>query len=360
MTLGKSKKPLCLVTGGAGYIGSHTVIELANAGYDPVILDNFSNSERFIVGRIRKIVGRDVRLYVGDCADPGDVARLFKKEGHFHGIIHFAALKAVGESVADPLKYYRNNLGGMMTMLEAVKRYRVPYFVFSSSCTVYGQPDKLPVREDAPVKEAECPYGETKKIGEQMIAAALRSGAPMKAVSLRYFNPIGAHASALIGELPLGVPKNLVPFLTQTAAGIRKKLNVWGADYSTPDGTCIRDYIHVVDLARAHVRALAYLAKKKGRSFYDAINIGTGCGYSVFQIIRTFEKVTGVKVPYRIGPRRSGDVEKIYASAAKAQSEMGWIAELSLEDCLRSSWAWQLNLKKKLKPQTKPDFKAGL
>ena len=339
-----SKKPLCLVTGGAGFIGSHTVIELASAGYEPVILDNFSNSERFIVKRIRKILGRDVSLHVGDCANPKDVAKLFKKEGRFHGIIHFAALKAVGESVLEPLKYYRNNLGAMMTMLEAVKQYRVPYFVFSSSCTVYGEPDKLPVRENAPIKEATCPYGETKKIGEQMIAAFLRSGVPVKAVSLRYFNPIGAHPSALIGELPLGVPKNLVPFLTQTAAGIQKKLNVWGDDYATPDGTCIRDYIHVVDLARAHVQALGYLAKKKGPSFYDAINIGTGRGHSVFEIIRAFEKATGVKIPYRIAARRSGDVEKIYASAAKAKKEMGWTAKLPLEESLRNSWAWQKNL----------------
>ena len=334
-----------LVTGGAGYIGSHTAVELARAGYEPVILDNFSNSERFIVARIRKIAGREVSLHVGDCANPVDVAKVFKKEGHFHGIIHFAALKAVGESVARPLLYYRNNLGSMLTILEAVEKYQVPHFVFSSSCTVYGEPDKLPVRENAPFKEAASPYGETKKIGERMLESFLQSGVPLKAISLRYFNPIGAHPSALIGELPIGVPNNLVPFVTQTAAGIRKVLRVFGDDYSTPDGTCIRDYIHVVDLAQAHVRALTYLAKKKGRTFCDAMNIGTGRGHSVLEILRTFEKVTGVKVPYKIAPRRPGDVEKIYAAADKAKKEMGWSAKLSLEEALRSSWAWQKQLR---------------
>jgi UDP-glucose 4-epimerase len=336
-----------LVTGGAGYIGSHTAVELAAAGYEPVILDNFSNSEKFIVSRVRKITGRNVPLYIGDCAAPADVAKVFKKEGRFHGIIHFAALKAVGESVEKPLLYYRNNLGCMLTMLEAVEKYRVPYFVFSSSCTVYGEPDKLPVSEGSPVKEAASPYGETKVIGERMLKAFLQSGVPFKAVSLRYFNPIGAHPAALIGELPLGVPKNLVPFVTQTAAGLRDALRVNGDDYSTPDGTCVRDYIHVVDLAQAHVRALAYLGKKKGRAFYDAINIGTGRGNSVLEIVRTFEKVTGVKVPYRIGPRRPGDVEKIYASAGKAKKEMGWTAKLSLEEALLSSWEWQKQLKRR-------------
>ncbi len=341
----RSKK--ILVTGGAGYIGSHTAVELVCAGYEPVILDNFSNSEKFIVARVRKITGRNVSLHTGDCASPTDVARVIKKEGRFHGIIHFAALKAVGESVSRPLLYYRNNLGSMLTMLEAVERYQVPYFVSSSSCTVYGEPDKLPVRENAPIKEATSPYGETKKIGERMLETFLQSGVSAKAVSLRYFNPIGAHPSALIGELPLGVPKNLVPFVTQTAAGIRKVLQVNGDDYSTPDGTCIRDYIHVIDLAQAHVRALTYLEKKRDRTFYDAINIGTGRGYSVLEIVRTFEKVTGVKVPCKIGPRRSGDVEKIYAAADKAKKELGWSAKLSLEDALQSSWAWQKQLEKK-------------
>ena len=338
-----------LVTGGAGYIGSHTVVELVRAGYEPVILDNFSNSERFIIARIRKITMRNVRLHTGDCAVPSDVARVFRKEGHFHGIIHFAALKAVAESVSQPLRYYRNNLGGMLTMLEATKQYRVPHFVFSSSCTIYGDPDKLPVRENAPVKKTASPYGETKQIAEQMIEAFIRSGVPLKAVSLRYFNPIGAHPSGLIGELPLGVPKNLVPFITQTAAGLRKILQVYGDDYSTPDGTCIRDYIHVVDLAGAHIRALMYLERKHTRTFYDVFNIGTGRGYSVLEILRTFEKVTGVKVPYQIAPRRSGDIAKIYAAAGKAEKELRWNAKLSLGDALSRSWVWQ----KKITPNHK-------
>jgi len=330
-----------LVTGGAGYIGSHTVVELARAGYEPVILDNFSNSERFMVARVRKITGRNVSLHTGDCAVPQDVARVFKKEGHFHGVIHFAALKAVEESVSQPLRYYRNNLGGMWTLLEASERYRVPHFVFSSSCTVYGDPDRLPVREDAPVKKAASPYGETKKISEQMLEAFIQSGVPLRAVSLRYFNPIGAHPSGLIGELPLGVPKNLVPFMTQTAAGLRKVLRVYGDDYATPDGTCIRDYIHVMDLAGAHVRALMYLERKHCRKFYDVFNIGTGRGYSVLEILRAFEKVTEVKVPYRIAPRRSGDITEIYAAAGKAKKELRWSAKRSLEDALSSHWAWQ-------------------
>ncbi len=332
-----------LVTGGAGYIGSHTVVELVRAGYEPVILDNFSNSERFIVERVRKITGKRVSLYTGDCAVPANVAKVFRKEGRFHGVIHFAALKSVEESVAQPLWYYRNNLGSMLTMLEALEKYRVPYFVFSSSCTVYGEPDKLPVSERAPLKKATSPYGETKKIAERMLETFIESHVPVKAVSLRYFNPIGAHPSGQIGELPLGTPNNLVPLVTQTAAGLRKELKVYGDNYPTPDGTCIRDYIHVVDLAGAHVRALAYLKKQRCPAFYDVFNIGTGKGNSVLEILRTFEKVTGVKVPYKIASRRAGDIEKIYAAAGKAKKEMGWSTKLSLEDALRSSWEWQLN-----------------
>lgn len=336
-----------LVTGGAGYIGSHTVVELVRAGYQPVIIDNFSNSEKFILARINKITGKKIPSYVGDCAQSSDVAKVFKKEGRFHGIIHFAALKAVEESVAEPLRYYRNNLGSMLVMLESLEHYQIPNFVFSSSCTVYGKPDKLPVREDAPLKKSESPYGETKRVGERMLETFVRESVPVKAVSLRYFNPIGAHPSALIGELPLGTPRNLVPFVTQTAAGIRKKLRVFGDNYPTPDGTCIRDYIHVVDLAQAHVKALSFLDKQSGRSFYDVFNIGTGRGNSVLEIIRTFEKVTGVKVPYEIAPRRSGDIDKIYAAAGKAKKELGWSAKLSLADCLKSSWAWQKNISQK-------------
>jgi len=336
-----------LVTGGAGYIGSHTVVELVRAGYQPVILDNFSNSEKFILDRIQKITGRKIALYAGDCADAKFIAKVFKKEGRFHGVIHFAALKAVEESVAQPLLYYRNNLGSMIAILEAVERHKIPHFVFSSSCTVYGKPDKLPVREDAPLKKSESPYGETKRVGERMLETFVRENVPVKAVSLRYFNPIGAHPSALIGELPLGTPRNLVPFVTQTAAGIRKKLKVFGDNYPTPDGTCIRDYIHVVDLAEAHVKALSYLEKQCRNSCYDVFNIGTGRGNSVLEIIWTFERVTGVKVPYEIAPRRNGDIDQIYASASKAKKELGWSAQLSLADCLKSSWAWQKNISQK-------------
>jgi UDP-glucose 4-epimerase len=340
----RSFRKKVLVTGGAGYIGSHTVVELVQAGYEPVILDNLSNSKRFIVDRLGKIIGRKVALYVEDCSDAAAVAKVFKKEGPFQGIIHFAALKSVPESLKEPLRYYQNNLGGMLTLLDAVEKFRVPYFVFSSSCTVYGQPDKLPVRETTPLKDATSPYGDTKKTCEQMLAAFVHGGAKVRAVALRYFNPIGAHPTALIGELPLGVPQNLVPFVTQTAAGVRKELTVYGDDYPTPDGTCIRDYIHVVDLAKAHVRALAYLKKQKRATFYDVFNVGTGRGYSVLEIIRTFERATGVKLPYKIGPRRAGDIEKIYANVDKAEKLLGWRADITLAEALASAWAWQKNL----------------
>lgn len=330
-----------LVTGGAGFIGTHTVIELINAGYDPVILDNFSNSKLFIIGRLEKIIGRRITVFRDDCANQVRVDRIFKEMGGFDGIIHFAALKAVGESMDEPLRYYRNNLGGILTILESAVRYQTPHFVFSSSCTVYGQPDKLPVRETTPQKDAECPYGDTKKISERMLEALVASRAKIKVISLRYFNPIGAHPSSLIGELPLGVPKNLVPFVTQAAAGIRKELVVHGDDYRTPDGTCIRDYIHVIDLARAHVKALKFLENQKPHTFYDVFNLGTGRGSSVFEVINSFEKATGIKLKYRIGPRRPGDIEKIYANVDKAKKILKWQTELSLEDALKDAWAWQ-------------------
>lgn len=330
-----------LVTGGAGFIGSHTVIELIKAGYEPVVLDNFSNSKYFIIGRMEKIAGRHITVYKHDCADTKSVERIFRKEGDIGGIIHFAALKAVGESVEQPLKYYRNNIVGLMTILEAAVRFGVQHIVFSSSCTVYGQPDKLPVMETTPLKEAECPYGDTKKISERVLQALVASGAEIKVASLRYFNPIGAHSSGLIGELPLGIPKNLVPFVTQTAAGVRNELVVNGDDYNTPDGTCIRDYIHVTDLAGAHVKTLEYLKKQKTNAFYDVFNLGTGRGNSVLEIIETFEKATGVKIKYRIGPRRYGDIEKIFANVDKANRVLNWHTELSLEDALKNAWEWQ-------------------
>lgn len=334
-----------LVTGGAGYIGSHTAVVLAEAGYEPVLVDNFSNSERFIIERIRKITGRKIAFYAADCAVPRDLKCVFEKEKHFCGIIHFAALKAVGESVEKPLLYYQNNLGSMTAILEAAAKYHVPYFVFSSSCTVYGDPKKFPVTEQTPLPKAMSPYGDTKQISERILENFLKTGVPIKGISLRYFNPIGAHPSALIGELPLGAPKNLVPFVAQTAARIRKVLHVFGDDYKTPDGTCIRDYIHVMDLAQAHVRALHYLEKKSGANFYDVFNIGTGRGHSVLEIIKTFEKVTGAKVPYRVVARRPGDIARIYASTSKAKAIMGWNSRLSLEEALRSTWEWQKSLR---------------
>lgn len=333
-----------LVTGGAGYIGSHTVVELAQAGYTPVIVDNFCNSQKFIIDRLRKITGSSIKVYAGDCTDAAFVHKVFLKEKDIEGVIHFAALKSVQESVAKPLEYYRNNLGAMAVILEAMKAHQIPFFVFSSSCTVYGQPDRLPVRETTPLKEAQSPYGNTKKISEQILKNAIQSGTPFKAISLRYFNPIGAHPSGSIGELPLGTPQNLVPYLTQAASGMLKKLTVFGNDYDTSDGTCVRDYIHVVDLARAHVRALAYLSGIKKNSSYDVFNVGIGHGYSVLEVLHAFEKVTGVKVPYTIGPRRDGDIEKIYANVDKARKVLTWKAKMTLEDALKHAWAWQKNI----------------
>ena len=338
------KKKKILVTGGAGFIGLHTVVELNNAGYEPVIIDNFSNSEPKMIKRVEKIIQRHLRAYNEDCSNAKAVERIFKKEGRFHAIIHFAALKAVGESIEQPLRYYRNNIDSLITLLELSHRYKTSHFVFSSSCTVYGQPDKIPVRETTPQRDAECPYGDTKKIAERILEAVVMSKALIKIVSLRYFNPIGAHPSSLIGELPLGVPKNLIPFVTQTAAGIRKELIVHGNNYNTPDGTCIRDYIHVVDLARAHVKALNYLEKTKATCFYDVFNVGTGRGNSVLEVIRTFEKATGVKLNYRIGPRRPGDIVKVYANTDKSRKLLGWRHQYTLEDSLKHAWAWQKNI----------------
>lgn len=271
--------------------------------------------------------------------------QVFRKETGVCGVIHFAAFKAVGESVREPLKYYQNNIGSTLVLLETMIRHQVELFVFSSSCTVYGQPDQLPVTELTPKKQAQSPYGNTKRICEEIIEDCVASGAPIKAVMLRYFNPIGAHPSALIGELPLGVPNNLVPFVTQTVAGIREKLTVFGNDYKTPDGTCIRDYIHVVDLAKAHVKALNFLLSVKTKSHYDLINVGTGKGNSVMEVIKTFEKVTGKRVNHEIGPRREGDVEAVYANADKAKKVIGWEAGLTLEDALKDAWNWQKSLK---------------
>lgn len=334
------------MTGGAGFIGSHTVVSLVEAGFEPVIIDDFSNSERSALDGLRAIIGRDVTCYTADCNDPAIMNDIFSKED-LSGIIHFAAFKAVGESVQKPLKYYRNNLDSLMLLLELMPKYGVQNLVFSSSCTVYGQPEHLPVTEETPRLPAQSPYGNTKAISEDIIRDAVTSQAPIRALALRYFNPVGAHPSAEIGELPLGVPANLVPFITQTAAGIRASLTVYGDDYNTPDGTCIRDYIHVMDLAEAHVQALRKLSESTETASYDVINIGTGRGETVLNIIKTFEQETGVKLNYTIGPRRPGDVEQVYADVSKANHELGWTARRTLAQSLQDAWRWQEKLSSK-------------
>ena len=333
-----------IVTGGAGYIGSHTVVELLEAGFEPVLMDDFSNSDRSVLNGLKKITGRDLKFYEGRIQTPGHLAKVIAEEGEIDAIIHFAASKAVGESVMNPLKYYENNINSTLAVLEAMKDHGIDKLVFSSSCTVYGQPKDLPVTEETPVQPAESPYGKTKQICEDIISDTAASSQSTRSVSLRYFNPIGAHASGLIGELPIGVPANLIPFITQTAAGLRDKVTVFGDDYSTDDGTCIRDYIHICDLARAHVKAIDYLEGPMD-SGYDVFNVGVGEGYSVKEIISRFEHVNDLKLNVEIGPRRDGDVEKIYASTEKVQKQMNWKASETLDDALKSAWNWQKNLK---------------
>jgi len=331
-----------LVTGGAGYIGSHVVVELFKAGFTPIIVDNFCNSEKSTLKGLKKILGEETKLYEGDCRNEKFMKSIFFVE-NIEGVIHFAALKAVGESVEKPLEYYDNNVGSLVLLLKLMEEHGTKNLVFSSSCTVYGQPDKLPVTELSQKKKAESPYGNTKKICEDIIEDTYKSGKDIKAFALRYFNPIGAHPSGLIGELPLGTPNNLVPFITQTAAGIRKKITIYGNDYDTQDGTCIRDYIHVQDLARAHVRSLEVL-NEKNESHLDFINIGTGKGNSVLEVIQTFEKANSIHLNYELGSRREGDIEKIYADANKSKNILGWEAEKTLEDSLKDAWNWQKNL----------------
>jgi UDP-glucose 4-epimerase len=329
-----------LVTGGVGFIGSHTVVELHNAGFEPVIIDNLYNSNRNVLDGIRQITGKDFPFYEVDCNDIEKMRSVFEKE-KFDGVIHFAAYKAVGESVEKPLNYYENNLISLLVLLRVMKEFEVTKFVFSSSCTVYGQPDLIPVTEHTPRKPAASPYGNTKAIAEDIIRDHVYAKPGVKALCLRYFNPIGAHETSLIGELPNGVPSNLVPFITQTAAGLRKSLTVFGSDYDTPDGTCIRDFIHVVDLAKAHLKALILLDEQTDENYYDVFNVGTGTGYSVLDLINTFEEVNGVKVNYSIGPRREGDVEKIYAQSDKVNEIMKWTPEKTMADALRDAWNWQ-------------------
>lgn len=334
-----------LVTGGAGYIGSHTVVELVHAGFKPVIIDDFSNAEKDVIARIEQITGQSVPYYTGNCTDYHFMDDVFKKEEPLAGVIHFAASKAVGESTQKPLLYYENNLLSLIQLLKIMHHYHVTDLVFSSSCTVYGQPHQLPVTENSPVKPASSPYGFTKQFCEQILADTVGSGAALKAIALRYFNPIGAHPSAKIGELPIGTPNNLVPFITQTAAGKRDKLTVFGNDYNTPDGTCIRDYIHVVDLAKAHVKALSYLGKNDELRLYEVFNIGVGQGSTVLQVIDAFEQATGVKLNYEIGSRRPGDVEQVYADAKKAFDKLGWQAALTINDAMKDAWRWEESLK---------------
>ncbi|KAA6351486.1 UDP-glucose 4-epimerase [termite gut metagenome] len=336
-----------LVTGGTGYIGSHTTVELQNCGYEVVIIDNLSNSGADVIDHIEKVSGIRPAFEKLDCLDFVALNNLFAKHTDIKAIIHFAASKAVGESVQKPLLYYRNNLVSLINLLELMPKYGVEGIVFSSSCTVYGQPDELPVTEQAPIKKAESPYGNTKQINEEIIYDTIASGAPINAILLRYFNPIGAHPTALLGELPNGVPQNLVPFITQTAIGIREKLNVFGNDYNTPDGSCIRDFIHVVDLAKAHVKAIERILQKKQKTQVEVFNVGTGRGLSVLELIHAFEKATGVKLNYQIIDRRTGDIEKVWADPDYANRELGWKAEASIEDTLRSAWNWQLKLQER-------------
>jgi UDP-glucose 4-epimerase len=334
-----------IVTGGAGFIGSHTAVQLANAGYSPVIVDNFSNSDRRVIARLERIVEREVAVHEVDCCSRSAFDDVLVQEAPVHGLIHFAALKAVGASVADPLSYYRNNIGSTATVLESLLAAEVPLFVFSSSCTVYGQPDNLPVTESSPIKAAASPYGRTKQICEDMIDDVVRSGAQLQSVTLRYFNPIGAHPSGLIGELPIGAPENLVPYIAQTAIGLREKLTVFGDDYPTRDGTCVRDYIHVVDLADAHVSALRYAAKRNEQPFNEVFNVGTGSGTTVLEAVEAFEEGAGVEVPLVIGARRPGDVVETYADASKAERVLGWKAKLPLVDAMRDAYRWQCALR---------------
>lgn len=336
-----------LVTGGTGFIGSHTTVELQNAGYEVVIIDNLSNSNKEVLGGIERITGVRPAFVEGDCTDIDTLRALFQTHPGIDGIIDFAASKAVGESIHKPIMYYRNNLNILLNLLDLMPEFQVKGFVFSSSCTVYGEPDENPITEHAPVKKATSPYGATKQVGEDIIGDVMNSGAPIKAVILRYFNPIGAHPSGEIGELPIGVPQNLVPYLTQTAMGIRKELSIFGNDYPTPDGTCIRDFINIVDLAKAHVAALERMLENKSEHKLEIFNIGTGKGLSVLQLLNAFESATGVKVPHKIVGRRAGDIIQIWADPTKANDVLGWKAEVSIEDTMRSAWNWQQKLRER-------------
>jgi len=332
-----------LLTGGTGYIGSHTAVELIHQGYEVIIVDDLSNSEHRTIESIEKIIGTKPEFHQFDLRNSTSLEKLFK-DNKFDGIIHFAAKKAVGESVEKPLLYYDVNLNSMLNLLKLMELHKVSNLVFSSSCTVYGQPSRLPVTEDTPFALAKSPYGHTKQIGENILNHTTRTNGQLQALSLRYFNPVGAHPSALIGELPVGTPANLVPFITQTVAGLRSKLKVYGNDYNTPDGTAIRDYIHVVDLAKAHVRAIEHMLNNEQKKSYEYFNIGTGKGSSVLEVIQAFERINHTKVPYEVVDRRAGDIVKIYADTTRANNELNWKAQLNLDDMMKSAWKWQKTL----------------
>ncbi len=332
-----------LVTGGAGFIGSHTCVELIAEGYTPVIVDNFVNSEEWIIDRIAQIAGQTPIVYQGDCRDSEFLTRVFEAEGGFYGVIHFAALKAVGESVKQPLAYYDNNIRSLLVLLEVMQKFGTKHLVFSSSATVYGQPKQNPIDEESEIMAASSPYGATKIIAEGILRDLATSGADIASVALRYFNPIGAHPSGLLGEIPLGTPNNLVPYITQVAAGKREKLTVFGSDYATTDGTCIRDFIHVMDLARAHIATLEFI-ESQSCPYFDAFNVGTGCGTSVKELIAMFNSVSGVELPHEYGPRREGDIPVCYATNSKITETMKWKAEFTVEDALRHAWEWQKQL----------------
>lgn len=334
-----------LVTGGLGFIGSHTVVALQEEGFEVIIIDNLSNSSEEVLNGIVKVTNKTPIFEKLDLRVKADVQSFFEKYNDIKGVIHFAASKAVGESVELPLLYYENNLTTLVYILQELEKHQIPNFIFSSSCTVYGQADELPITENAPVKKAESPYGNTKQIGEEIIQDTCKVSKQLKAIALRYFNPIGAHPSVAIGELPLGVPQNLVPFITQTAIGLRKELTVFGDDYDTTDGTCIRDYIHVVDLAKAHVVALQRLIADRNKTSYEVFNVGTGTGSSVLEVVRSFEKVSGQQLNYKIGQRREGDITAAYADTKKANEELGWKSKSSLDEAMSSAWKWEQKIR---------------
>ncbi len=340
-----------LVTGGCGYIGIHTIVDLVQNGYEVISVDNNSRSSIEILKGAEEIIGKKIKNYVVDLCNLKDTEDIFEENKDIIGIIHFAAYKAVGESVEKPLMYFENNLTSLVNILKCTEKYKVPYFVFSSSCTVYGNPDIIPVTEETPQKPAESPYGATKQMGEVIVTDTVKS-APIQAILLRYFNPVGAHPSTLIGEIPLGRPANLVPAITQTAIGKIPTMKVWGEDYPTRDGSCVRDYIHVCDIAHAHTLALNFLIEKKNKVNPEIFNLGTGDGFTVLEVINAFEKASGVKLNYTVGPRRGGDVVAIYANNNKAKTELGWVPAYQLDDMMSSAWNWELKLKNEATQKT--------